>query len=40
MHTNDDVDLYVVATDRSGHVGRLGSPEKPLEANRKKWYQR
>ena len=40
IHANDDIDLYVVATDRSGHTGRLGSPEKPLEANRKKWYQR
>ena len=40
LHANDDIDLYVVATDRAGHVGRLGSAEKPLEANRKKWYQR
>jgi len=39
-HANEDVALYVVATDRSGHVGRLGSAEKPLEADRKKWYQR
>ena len=40
LHQNETVEFYVVATDRSGHTGFLGSPSKPLEVTRKKWYQR
>jgi hypothetical protein len=35
-HGNKSVDFYVVATDRSGHTGRLASPQQPLEL-KKKW---
>lgn len=40
LHQNETVEFYVVATDSSGHTGFLGSPSKPLEVTRKKWYQR
>jgi len=36
VHGNADLEFYVVAEDHSGHVGSLGSPEKPLEAKRKR----
>lgn len=35
-HDNDDFLLYVEATDVSGHTGRLGSPQAPLEFKRKR----
>ncbi len=35
-HNNDDFLLYVEAIDRSGHTGRLASPQAPLEFKRKK----
>ena len=34
VHGNQDFAFYVEATDRSGHVGRLGSQEQPLEVKR------
>ncbi len=40
LHANEDVLFYVVAVDRSGHRGTLGSAEKPIRADRKKWWQR
>jgi len=40
LHQNETVEFYVIATDRSGHTGLLGSPSQPLEVTRKKWYQR
>ena len=40
IHGNDTVEVYVVATDPSGHKGFLGSPRQPLQVVRKKWYQR
>jgi serine/threonine-protein kinase len=36
IHGNKSVSFYVIATDRSGNTGRLGSPEQPLEL-KKKW---
>jgi len=35
-HGNEDLEFYVLAEDHSGHVGSLGTPEKPLEAKRKR----
>jgi hypothetical protein len=39
VHANETLELYVTATDPSGHVGSLGSAEAPLELKRKRWYQ-
>jgi serine/threonine protein kinase len=36
IHGNKSVHFYVIATDRSGHTGRLGSAEQPLEL-KKRW---
>ncbi len=33
-HGNETMELYVVATDISGHEGRLGSPDQPLLVER------
>ncbi len=35
-HKNDDFFLYVEAVDGSGHIGRLASPNAPLEFKRKR----
>jgi serine/threonine protein kinase len=40
FHQNRTVELYVIATDLSGHKGQLGSPEKPQPIRRKRWYDR
>ncbi|MFL6193761.1 MAG: hypothetical protein ACJ75H_06290 [Thermoanaerobaculia bacterium] len=40
FHQNGKVDLYVVATDLSGHEAYLGSAEKPLVLNRKQGFER
>jgi len=40
IHGNKTVEVYVVATDRSGHKGFLGTPRQPLQVVRKKWYQK
>jgi hypothetical protein len=40
LHGNKDVSFYVVAGDRSGHEGRLGSAEMPLTIERKKWFKK
>ena len=36
LHDNKAVELYVVATDHSGHTGQLGGPQQPLTL-KKKW---
>jgi serine/threonine protein kinase len=36
FHQNDTVELFVVATDYSGHVGQLGSATEPLKLKRKR----
>jgi len=36
LHGGGDVELYVEATDPSGHTGRLGSAEKPVKIDRRK----
>jgi len=36
MHQNKAVELYVVATDQSGHAGQAGSAEQPIQL-KKKW---
>jgi hypothetical protein len=36
LHENKAVELYVVASDQSGHTGQLGSAQQPL-ALKKKW---
>lgn len=35
-HGNEDLEFYVLGEDHSGHQGRLGSPERPLELRRKR----
>jgi serine/threonine protein kinase len=40
LHGNTDVVFYVVALDRSGHVGRLGSSDQPLTIVRSKWFKK
>jgi hypothetical protein len=33
------VELYVVATDPSGHKGQLGTLEEPQRIKRKRWWR-
>lgn len=40
FHNNDTVELYVTATDLSGHEGYLGSADKPLVLKRKQGFER
>ena len=40
MHLNRDFMFWVVAVDRGGHEGRLGSPDEPVVLDRKRWYRR
>ncbi|HVS00818.1 MAG TPA: hypothetical protein VMW27_29635 [Thermoanaerobaculia bacterium] len=40
LHRNGTVELYVTATDVSGHVGSLGSREKPLQLTRQQGFER
>jgi hypothetical protein len=40
FHRNGTVELYVVATDLSGHEGRYGSADKPLQLKRKQGFER
>ncbi len=40
LHGNRNVELWVLATDRSGHRGLLGTHMRPLKVFRKKWFQR
>jgi serine/threonine protein kinase len=40
FHRNGTVELYLVATDLSGHEGYYGSPEKPLQLKRKQGFER
>lgn len=35
FHNNSTVDFYVVATDRSGHLGYFGTPETPKQLTRR-----
>jgi len=37
FHQNQTVEIYVAASDHSGHVTRLGTPEAPLKLKRKRW---
>ena len=39
FHQNGTVELYVVATDLSGHKGYLGSKENPLHLKRRQGFQ-
>ena len=39
QHGGGTIEFYVEATDRSGHVGRLSSPEAPFRVERKKWWK-
>jgi len=38
FHQNGNVDLYVTATDLSGHETALGSPDQPLRLKRKQGF--
>ena len=37
FHQNRTVEIYVAASDHSGHVTRLGTTEAPLKLKRKRW---
>lgn len=37
FHKNEPIELYVTATDASGHVGQLGTAEAPIKVKRKRW---
>lgn len=37
FHRNETIELYVTATDASGHTGQLGKPEAPFKVKRKRW---
>jgi hypothetical protein len=40
LHQNKTVELYVTATDPSGHVGQLGNADHPLKMKRKSWIEK
>jgi hypothetical protein len=40
FHRNERVEFYITATDPSGHEGRAGSDERPLELKRRRWFHR
>ncbi|HEX4959951.1 MAG TPA: serine/threonine-protein kinase [Thermoanaerobaculia bacterium] len=40
FHQNETVEIYVVATDLSGHKGYLGSAEQPLQLKRRQGFER
>jgi eukaryotic-like serine/threonine-protein kinase len=40
FHQNGTVELFVVATDLSGHEAAFGSRDKPLQLNRKQGFER
>lgn len=40
LHGNKTVEVYVVASDHSGHAGQLGSADRPLKIKRKRWIDR
>jgi hypothetical protein len=40
FHQNGTVELYVVATDLSGHEGFYGSPDSPKQLKRSSGYTR
>jgi hypothetical protein len=40
FHQNGTVELYVVATDVSGHTGSFGSPDHPQQLKRREGFQR
>jgi hypothetical protein len=35
VHANKEVEFYILATDRSGHEGHLGTPQEPKQIKRK-----
>jgi len=40
LHGNKNVYFFVVAVDRSGHIGRFGSQDEPQMVTRKKWFKK
>ena len=38
VHDDRNLRYYVTAVDRSGHEGRVGSGDQPLEIKRKRWF--
>ena len=40
VHANKPVELYVTASDLSGHQGTLGTSQQPLKMKRKSWLSR
>lgn len=39
LHGNKDVAFYAQVVDYSGHIARLGSPETPIEIERRRWWR-
>jgi serine/threonine protein kinase len=40
LHQNQPLELYVTATDNSGHQSLLGSRDKPLKIKRRNWIEK
>ncbi len=40
LHQNQPLDLYVTASDNSGHQSFLGSRDKPLKIKRRNWIEK
>jgi hypothetical protein len=40
LHGNKSVELYILAGDLSGHETALGSPDRPLQIDRRRWFRR
>jgi len=40
VHGNKPIELYVTATDYSGHQGALGSAEQPIKVKKKGWFSK
>ena len=39
LHDGKPLQFWAAAVDRSGHFGRLGSQEEPVEVKRRRWFQ-
>ena len=39
VHDGKPLEFWAAAVDRSGHSGRLGSEEQPIEVKRRRWFQ-
>ncbi len=40
FHRNEPIELYITATDPSGHTGGAGDADAPIEIKRRRWFRR